>query len=132
VKRVERFLAVAVSVLLLVGCASEPVPLVTREQSGCLAAPLIGLLVSDSQFGTRVAVANGASEPEPVVVWGPGFAARRQGAEVEVRDPSGAVVAITGRSYSIGGGYVNAGEVGIPGLASSVPVWVVCGEVAPA
>jgi hypothetical protein len=136
-----KFLAVAVGLLLLVGCGGEPaetvpsgsVPLVTFHGDGCHVAPLAGLLVADPQYGTRIALGDEGTEPGPIVVWLSGYTASRQGSEIEVRNPQGAVVAITGRRYALTGGWLDAKDVGVPRVRpdGSRGVWWACAGVVP-
>ncbi len=124
--------------LCLGGCAlwpSDPV-LLTGEPMGpnsCFASATgTGLLVIDPKYGTAI-IDNGQQSAvglgdEPLTVaWRPGLTARWIGSEVEVLDPQGNVVAVTGRSYRIDGGL------------SSGPTWpdpegtlfLACGKVQP-
>ena len=88
--------------LVLVGCSAPElpegqVPLLTGvDPNICYAggeSGETGLLVVDPKYGTRF---NGKP-----VAWANGFTARRAGAEVEVLDAKGKVVATTGRRYHI-------------------------------
>ena len=110
--------------LCLIGCGwlpghGDPVQLLTRSPdggSGCFAATGSGLLVVDSTYGTAIVANNlesmvSLTDVPVAVAWRPGFTARRSGSEVEVLDPQGNAVAITGRNYRFWGGYVDAGNV---------------------
>jgi hypothetical protein len=79
--------------------------------SGCYTDWAEGPLVIDANAGTAILDNDlHATVPAPIM-WRPGYSARQVGSEVEVLDPSGDVVAITGRSYRIEGGYVGADRV---------------------
>ena len=129
-KRVAATLALA---LVLVGCEAfdTPVPLLTGSglSGGCFTNHADGPLVVDPTYGTAIidmdAVAGappGLPPPSPIpVAWRPGFTGRRVGSEVEVLDPHGKVVAVTGHKYSIAGGYVGPGSMGSwPELSTNV------------
>jgi hypothetical protein len=131
--------------LCLVGCGwlppyGDPVQLLTGPPDGngggCFAASASGLLVVDATHGTAIVGNNlpsmvGLGDVPVTVAWRPGFTARRSGSEVEVLDPQGSVVATTGRSYLIPGGYVSAGGSSLnwPGLTTDV-FWA-CGDPEP-
>jgi hypothetical protein len=137
-KRVVATLAVP---LALAGCGSIfPGPhLITGRgmaEGSCFTSSASGPLVVDPMYGTaivdmdQVATApEGVSPPAPVpVAWRPGFTARPVGPEVEVLDPEGNVVAVTGHSYRISGGYVGPDSSGSwPGL--KVGVFWACDSV---
>jgi hypothetical protein len=124
---VTKRVAAALALLLcLVGCDVAPAPdgeavlILTGppnyryDHGGCFTNSARGQLFVDPTYGTAIVdedmIAVTGTRPPPVpVAWRPGFTARRLGTEVEVLDPNGRVVAITGRSYLIPGGYVNAG-----------------------
>jgi hypothetical protein len=105
-------------VLLLAGCSmapSDPVSLLTANPlagPGCYAESDTGRLVADPKYGTAIvgdfnAWANGGIAVHQVpVAWRPGFTGQRVGAQVEVLDSQGHVVAVTGQSYSIDGGSI--------------------------
>jgi hypothetical protein len=93
--------------LALAGCAAgEPVAIVTDtgypgDDLGCWLAVNDDtyLLLADPKFGTVLKKSdNGGTVPAK---WPPNYTARRAGSEVEVMDPHGHVVAITGRRYRI-------------------------------
>jgi hypothetical protein len=118
-KRVAATLALA---LCLVGCArlplnGDPVQLLTsppRFIPGCFTNSASGPLIVDPKYGTaiidEIMIKVTGTRPPPIpVAWRPDFTARRIGSEVEVLNPQGNVVATTGRSYVIAGGYVSAG-----------------------
>jgi hypothetical protein len=88
----------------------------------CFLWRAIGELSFDATYGTRIQEDQGSSM---AVMWRPGFTARRVGSEVEVRDPSGTVVAVTGHRYRIDGGRMAA----TPSLPD--PVFAACGRVSP-
>jgi hypothetical protein len=69
----------------------------------CYTSAAVGPLVVDPEYGTAITdVPTLATAP---VMWPPGFTGRRVGSEVVVYDPEGKVVATTGRSYRLEGGY---------------------------
>ena len=116
-RRVISTLALA---LCLLGCGSVVLPwdrvdLLTRAPMtvgggpSCYTAATTGLLTVDPVYGTAIG--------SMAVMWPLGFTGRRVGSEVEVLDPHGKVVAMTGRIYELRGG----SESGDP------PVWVYCG-----
>jgi hypothetical protein len=136
-KRLAATLALA---LLVLGCGLLPAPvqLVTGDplHNGCFAADVAGLLMVDPTYGTAIVGNNGPSmvrlSDVPVTVaWPPGFTGRRSGSEVEVLDPQGNAVAITGRSYQFWGGYTSAGSEfpNWPKLPTQM-IWS-CGNVHP-
>jgi hypothetical protein len=111
-KRIAATLAIGV---LVVGCGllpeqvqPEQVPLLTGdpEHGGCYSLEIESPLSVDPTYGT-------GSGPHivqqgdwvQVVAWRPGFTGRRVGSEVEVLDPQGNVVATTGHTYRLQGGY---------------------------
>ena len=91
--------------LCLMGCGAiprgEPVELLTGARDQCFLSWTDGRLVVDAEYGTALADGDRAGTP---VMWWPGFTGRRVGSEVEVLDPEGNVVAITGKRYRIHGG----------------------------
>jgi len=108
-------------VLALVGCAgsggrsSEPVQLLTGLSTlirggGCFTNWAEGPLVIDPTYGTAIIDTDVHSSTPVTVAWRPGYTARRVGSEVQVLDPDGKVVAITGRRYRIAGGYQNGDQ----------------------
>ena len=118
-RRIGSTLALA---LCLLGCGvdapwGERVALLTgdgpfREKwryEACYTSAAGGLLTVDPQYGTAIRDTHmrDPNDPGPAspVMWWPGFTAWRVGSEVEVRDPAGRVVAITGREYRLEGGY---------------------------
>ena len=127
---------VAALAMCLVGCLTlpEPVQLITgppNHDGACFAATGSGLLVVDPTYGTAIIGPDSmvALGDEPVTVaWRPGFTARRIGSEVEVLDPWGNVVARTGQSYTIDGGFVGPNQVGAPELQT---VFWACDKVQP-
>ena len=78
-----------------------------RAVVGCAAALIEGVLVADTGAGV-VLVAGGTPTP---IVWPAGYSARRVGAEVQVLDVVGRVVATTGESVQIGGGAIDGGGI---------------------
>ena len=90
--------------LCLLGCGSAALPpdrvqLMVDQQrrSGCYLTYSRVNLVADPTFGTAVGSVNGSRAP---VFWPPDYTGHRVGSEVEVRDPTGKVVATTGRAYN--------------------------------
>jgi hypothetical protein len=137
-----KHLATIVVALCLVGCGwlppnGDPVQLITAPHLECFAADVSGLLVVDPTDGTAIVANNHPSMLQlsdvPVTVaWPPGFTARRSGSEVEVLDPQGNAVAITGRNYRLWGGYADAGGssgLNAPELRTNV-FWA-CDSVTP-
>jgi hypothetical protein len=62
---------------------------------------VVARLNADPQYGTNITRTDGTAMP---VMWRPGYTARNIGSEVEVLDPNGRSVAVTGRTYNIEGG----------------------------
>jgi hypothetical protein len=124
---IKRIAATVVLGLFVIGCGLLPerVPLLTGtpypEQNGkfgCYTAINQTLLTYDPTYGT---VDGGGP-----VAWPPGFTARRAGSEAEVLDPSGNVVAITGKRYWLEGGTPPQW----PDPQPKQPIsWWVCGAV---
>jgi hypothetical protein len=80
--------------------------LITFGPDGCVSNPYPRELVADATYGTAV-IATGGGDATPIpVVWRSGFTGRRSGSEVQVVDPQGNVVAVTGHVYLFSGGYV--------------------------
>jgi hypothetical protein len=119
--------------LVVLGCA-DPVALLTGVPpmvsggGGCFTNSAGGPLIVDPDYGTAIIDGDTGGAATPVM-WRPEFSGRRRGSEVEVLDPGGEVVATTGRSYRMGGGYV---EQEIPGAASPIRVFWACDFVTPA
>lgn len=125
----QRALGVVVALVMsLVGCGllpgDESVRLLTGppgiDRGGCFTFGVTGRLIADPTYGTAIiaesmAAVTGTTPPPIPVAWRPGFTARRIGSEVAVFDRNGNQVAVTGRSYSLDGGYMSAG--GSSGLA---------------
>lgn len=138
-KRAAGILALA---LMLVGCSSElpgreQVRLLTGPPNagpgnvGCFTFGVNGELIVDPTYGTAIIDRGpgGAGGPT-VVAWRPGFTAWRSGSEVAVFDPSGNIVAVTGRRYVLEGGYVAAaGSSGLTWPDLPVGVFWSCGRV---
>jgi hypothetical protein len=122
----KRVAATLVAVaLVLAGCGTlfpEPVHLLTADAADFTGVSLMiggfpdrcgypweGRLVADATSGTALITGNrGAVVP---VVWRPGFTGRRSGSEVQVVDPQGNVVAVTGHKYSLDGGSMDNGDI---------------------
>jgi hypothetical protein len=125
VKRLALLFAVA---LLGCGSAGEPVSLLTSA-APCYLDWTLGLLSVDPTYGTQVKDEGGDPPGSvSVVMWPPGYTGRRDGAEVSVLDPNGAVVATTGHRYKIRGGFSGPFPPAIPirafaacGSAEAVP-----------
>lgn len=124
----KRLVTTIAVVLGLVGCGSSGGSLLTGDPLGgnCYMATASGRLVVDRSYGTAIIGDGGTVDGLTIVAWRPGYTARRSGSEVEVLDPQGRVVATTGRSYLIPGGYVDPGEFGRPDLPTTV--WWACGD----
>lgn len=135
----RRLVATVALTLCLFGCDTTPsavrVELLTGVDS-CWAGGetgLLGLLVIDADYGTRF-----IATP---VMWPLGFVGVRVGAEVEVHDGTGKLVATTGRDYYLSRGPVFSPEnaelmerVGaFPAAANCGYAWdlVDCGPGAP-
>jgi hypothetical protein len=123
-----------VLVVLLSGCgsvgasaplASDSVALLTgvdpvhgnsaSDGSGCYLDWTLGLLSVDPTYGTKVKDEGGDPPGQvAVVMWKPGYTARRVGSEISVVDPNGTVVATTGHRYKIAGGFVGPNPPAIP------------------
>jgi hypothetical protein len=131
---VVKILAIlAAASLVLLGCASSPVPpLLTGvplaaqsgdTQIGCVLDATTGALVADSAYGTQIVLDGGSRVP---VMWPPGFTARFDGAEVAVRDTDGHPIATTGERYRLTGGFLGRDA---DALRYSFPVFWACGPV---
>ena len=129
----KRLVATIAIVLGLVGCgpSGASLPLLTGDllDGGCYLATASGRLVVDPSHGTAIIGEGGTVDDRRIVAWRPGYTARRSGSEVEVLDPQGRVVATTGRSYLIPGGYADPGEFGRPDLPALV--WWACADPEP-
>jgi hypothetical protein len=123
----RRAAMIAMLALVLVGCGSGAsggtvalttgVPPILRDTNGnaagCYTDFAVGQLVVDPKYGTAIADTTTMAGSQPVttpVAWRPGFTAIRVNDQVQVRDPNGAVVAVTGHSYRIDGGYVGGAD----------------------
>jgi hypothetical protein len=81
------------------------------DGSSCSLSSTGGLLVADEKYGTAIIQSYQRPTPTSVpVIWRPGFTAQRVGLEVQVLDPRGNIVATTGRTYLMMGGYVGGGS----------------------
>jgi hypothetical protein len=126
----KRLVTTIAVVLGLVGCGPSGGPLLTGDPLGngwCYLAEGGGRLVVDPSYGTAIIPPDGSTgtlSDRRIVAWRPGYTARRSGPEVEVLDPQGRVVATTGRSYLLRGGYADPGNFGRPDLPSMV--WWTC------
>jgi len=112
-------LAAACNPLAKSSPSGEPVNLLTGDAGGytqwhangvrsCLGLNIRGLLVVDEKYGTAIDSPQAGVAPMPVM-WPLGFTGRRAGSEVEVLDPTGDVVATTGRNYRLDGGFWGEG-----------------------
>jgi hypothetical protein len=131
-------------VLSLVGCGPSAGSLLTGNPlggDGCFLATGSGRLVVDPRYGTaiiadadqRTAIPDRPmvampDRPTPVA-WRPGYTSRRVGSEVEVLDPHGRVVATTGHSYTIPGGFVGPDDNLWPD-SPTIAFWA-CGDPVP-
>ena len=106
--RVVSSVALALSLLACGTARGERIELTITQLSvsGChpLATPLY--LVADPEYGTATKFNLGDTLAEPLY-WPTGYTGWRVGSEVEVRDTSDNVVAVTGHRYDI---YVNVGN----------------------
>jgi hypothetical protein len=106
-------LGFALVFLVLTRWPGEPVPLLTGEgyggQGGCYLNFFVDELVVDPVNGTAVIESytiDGRPKTRVVpIMWPSGYTARRSGSEVEVLTRNGQVVARTGATYRIQGGY---------------------------
>ena len=142
----RRFTATSLLALGLFGCNAvlpgERVELLTgngpfKTDPGpldgvCYTSAAEGPLVVDPEYGTAITdVPTLATAP---VMWPPGLIGRRVGSEVVVFDAAGKVVAMTGRSYRLEGGYwsetitpTEENHYGFEGPR----VFIACGSVVP-
>lgn len=110
--------------LLAAGGKSSAPPLLTDSSGmiGCYLSYFEGPLVVDQTYGTAIVESiEGLNRVVTLhhtpVMWPNGYQARQSGSEIEVLDQSGRVVARTGTSVHVGGGY--QGE--------SPRYWLACG-----
>ncbi len=124
----KRLVSTIAVVLGLVGCGPSGGSLLTGDPLGgsCYLATASGRLVVDPSYGTAIIPEGhgGMIDRRTIVAWRPGYTPRRSGSEVEVLDPQGRVVATTGRSYLVPGGFVDPGDVSRPDLPTMV--WWAC------
>lgn len=122
-------LALAMVVVSAAGCGGAAPPgerlqLLTgtvpgyTDGGGCFTNFALGKLLVDPTYGTKIQDGSNGSAP---VMWRPGFSGRHAGTEIDVIDPSGVVVATTGGTYQIAGGY----------WFEDPRVFVACGDVIP-
>ncbi len=106
-----RALLIAVSMVLILGCATSPtasseVRVATSTQGafdvGCPAALIEGELIADESSGTAIHNASGWTD----VVWPFGFSARLVDQRSEVVDAAGSTVAKTGETVKLSGGMI--------------------------
>ena len=102
-----------------------PVPLLTGNGyggGGCYLNFLVNELVVDPVNGTAViekSMSNVGPQSRVLpIMWPPGYTARRSGSEVEVLARNGQVMARTGTSYRLQGGYEGN-------------VWLTCAMIPP-
>ena len=101
--RIAALLALALSIGLL-GCGptGERVPLLITDlnvaDEGCYLLGSEIRLVADAERGTAVRDVS-STTGSSAISWPPGYTGWRVGSEVEVRDPNGGLVAVTGRTY---------------------------------
>ena len=134
-----RIAATLVIGLLVTGCGllrepvptPEPVQLLTSDpqQRGCYSLQIDVPLSVDPTYGTGSGQQIVRGDWVQVVAWRAGFTGRRIGSEVEVLDPQGNVVATTGHTYSLQGGYPPTPS-NWPGFPYNI-FWA-CGDVHPA
>lgn len=99
--------------LVMTRWPGEPAPLLTGEgyggQGGCYLNFFVDELVADPVNGTAVIesyTVDGQPKTRVVpIMWPSGYTARHSGSEVEVLAGNGQVVARTGATYRIQGGY---------------------------
>ena len=106
---------------------------------GCIWVRNTGLLVADPNYGTAIRFMDSGGLPADAgipVLWPPGFVGRRSGSEVEVLDPHGKAVAVTGKMYLTDGGWVDDREpTTAPGFTLYWPglgvpsAWWACGDL---
>jgi hypothetical protein len=109
--------------VLLVGCAGFAGTLLTQDDPICYTSGAFGELVTDARYGTAIKDQSPGGGPFPFpVAWPPGTTSRTTGDGVEVIAPDGHVVAVTGKTYALGGGY---------GTARGVQAFLACGVVIP-
>ena len=110
-----------VMVFVAVGCG-RPIRLLTgvppgssstSGESGCFTNHAAGPLIADPTYGAAIIDTEGNrhSTVATPVMWRPGFTGRLIGSDVLILDPGGRVVATTGHSYRIAGGYVGGALV---------------------
>ena len=132
----RRLVAIAALALAIVGCGrftppGEPFTLLTAppgtmvvngEQTCWLGDSWAEGPLTEGRFGLTI--------QNVPVVWLAGFIGRRTGKDLAVYDPNGSLVAVTGRSYRIVGGYVGDGTLpglSLPGVGDSA--FFACGAV---
>ena len=139
---ITRLVAMLAVALLLAGCGSlmprPAVQLLTGDPSqveglgrsdACFMDMAEGPLTADPTYGTMIEIRHQeiipreSPYPRLPVVWLPGFTGRWVGSEVEVLDPQGQVITITGHNYTIVGGGVSARTW--PGLPVDL-AWFAC------
>src|SRR5690242_10157098 len=102
--------------LLVTACGGGTVgSLLTADpDEPCRLASIAGRLVVDASYGTSIvpdgspSLADRPAAPfdrPAVVAWPAGYTARSSGSQVEVLDGDGSIVATTGNSYALQGGY---------------------------
>jgi hypothetical protein len=115
--------------------SGEPVELLTGVSAECWAGagPTVeGPLLSDPKAGTTIKQELSRGQPSDgsivPVMWPTGYTGRRVGLEVEVLDPAGNVVAVTGRRYLLEAGPVRGPDYQ---LINSVGAFPACFNVIP-
>lgn len=107
--------------LCLLGCGLERVELAISNlpvaEGGCYTVSWIYWLVADPEHGTVYKDDPDDRGANPLY-WPPRYTGWRVGTEIEVRDPTGRVVAVTGRRYRIEMGLTPQGQ-GPQGLVTS-------------
>jgi hypothetical protein len=114
--------------LVLTAWPGEPVPLLTgngNNGGGCYLNFLVNELVVDPVNGTAViekySNKDGPQRRVLPIMWPPGYTARRSGSEVEVLARNGQLMARTGTTYRIQGGY--EGNVWLTCGMTPIPDW---------
>lgn len=109
-RRAPGFRLALVLALSLAACGAsaggDTVKLLTGDPTpgACFTNYAQGLLIVDAHAGTAI-IDGDVGGTTAAVMWRMGFTGRRAGSDVQVLDPTGKVVATTGRSYTIPGGY---------------------------
>jgi hypothetical protein len=92
------------SVQLLTGVPENGI---ADDGVSCFVDQESGQLIVDPKYGIALVSNMGTS----IVSWRRGYTGRRVGSEIAVFDPRGNEVAVTGRSYKLGGGHATVAGV---------------------